>query len=58
MKDPNIVLLCRLTKSQLIFKATQLSLTTEGSKLDLAKRIADEESQQFSRMWNKIQGSN
>ena len=56
MYDPAIKLLLRYRKKFLLVKAKELDLDTEGTKLELAVRIAKIEEEMYSRAWQSISG--
>lgn len=54
MKDPSVILLLRLKKDQLIRKAKEFGLSSEGNKDILAKRIAKWDESEQTRIWKAI----
>jgi len=52
--DPDLALLIRLTRQQLVYKARVLHLSIKGTKIELAQRIALEEKRNFDNRWKTI----
>ncbi len=52
--NPAIKLLLRYKKKTLTIQAKCLNLSAEGTKLDLAVRIAAENNNRFQQLWNII----
>ena len=52
--DPAIKMLLRYRKNWLEIKAEELNLSTEGTRLDIATRIADKQEKEQIRIWTAI----
>jgi hypothetical protein len=56
--SPDFKLLMRLSLSHLRQKAFEYSLSTRGTKRDLARRIAGHERKEAERLWKVISTAN
>ena len=52
--DPATKLWMRRTKKQMVYETQRCGLSTLGTKLVLANRLAIHEEEEFSRIWRAI----
>ena len=54
--EPDVKLLMRLLKHQLIYFADECGVSIEGNKIDIAKRIAKHQRKEQERIYKSISG--